>query len=72
MVHDREICSLKVRYIHLRAAYFIYFILNILKISYLIHNLENFYHTHGINYLNNEYSNALNTNICYASFYFFC
>ena len=72
MFHVREICSLKVRFIHLRAAYFIYFILNILKISYLIHNLENFYHTHGINYLNNEYSNALYTNICYASFYFFC
>ena len=59
MFHVREICSLKVRFIHLRAAYFTYFIINTLKISYLAHNLENFYHTHGINYLNNEYSNAL-------------
>jgi hypothetical protein len=72
MFHDREICTLKVRLIHLRAAYFTYFILNTLKISYLVHNLENFYNIHGINCLNNGYSNGLYTNIRYASFLFFC
>jgi len=35
MFHVREICKLKVRFIHLRAAYFTYYTPNIFKISYL-------------------------------------